>query len=210
MALSCQSWSTDSWCVSAWGGGGGARVLIGLSPRPQCWSTAEVKEMHSSEIMVSTAQTRDIRHELSVSSNEKRVLIKECPDGKEIPLNPPENLLFTSLVMAEWWENTLLIKFGNSGLNYHPPPPPGECHCHTNELPIRVHPPPEWTLNSVSHHVTFSPLNGVTPEKQPLMEYNAVVTPLRKAVSYEQRKTNLRKFPVTVTYYHVVPRITQH
>ena len=40
--------------------------------------------------------------------------------------------------------------------------------------------------------------------------FNAVVTPLRKAASYEQRKTDLRKFPVTVTYYHVVPRITQH
>ena len=38
----------------------------------------------------------------------------------------------------------------------------------------------------------------------------AVVTPLRKAASYEQRKVNCRKFPVTVTYYHVVQRITQH
>ena len=40
---------------------------------------------------------------------------------------------------------------------------------------------------------------------------NAVVTPLCKAASYEQRKTDkFRKFPVTVTYYHIVPRITQH
>ena len=27
MGLSCQSWSTNSWCISAWG-------LVGLSPRP--------------------------------------------------------------------------------------------------------------------------------------------------------------------------------
>ena len=39
---------------------------------------------------------------------------------------------------------------------------------------------------------------------------NAVVTPLRKAASYEQRKTKFRKVPVTVIYYHVVPRILQH
>ena len=38
----------------------------------------------------------------------------------------------------------------------------------------------------------------------------AVVTPLRKAASYILWATQdkFRKFPVTVTYYHVVPRIT--
>ena len=41
--------------------------------------------------------------------------------------------------------------------------------------------------------------------KQP----NAVVTPLRKAASYEQRKTNLGNQNFAA-YYHVVPRITQH
>ena len=42
-----------------------------------------------------------------------------------------------------------------------------------------------------------------------LFPANAVVTSLRKAASYEQRKTNF-EIKILVPYYHVVPRITQH
>ena len=59
MALSCQSWSTNSWCVSAGRGGGGG--LMGLSPRPHVDRQVRGGN-HSSEIGVITAQTRDFRH----------------------------------------------------------------------------------------------------------------------------------------------------
>ena len=39
----------------------------------------------------------------------------------------------------------------------------GGGHSLVNVLPTRVHQPIKWTLNGVSHHVTFTPLNGVTP-----------------------------------------------
>ena len=41
----------------------------------------------------------------------------------------------------------------------------GGGHSHISVLPISFHPPPEWTLNGVSHHVTLCTLNGVTPTK---------------------------------------------
>ena len=62
----------------------------------------------------------------------------------------------------------------------------------------------EWACITIFNHswivevLIALPGVGVTPG-------NVVVTPLRTAASYEQRKANF-----SAPYYHVVPRITQH
>ena len=57
MALSCQSWPTNSWCVSAWG------INMPLT-MATCWLTGQGNN-HSFEVGVSTAQTKDFRHDVS-------------------------------------------------------------------------------------------------------------------------------------------------
>ena len=41
----------------------------------------------------------------------------------------------------------------------------GGGHLHISVQPTRIHQPLKWTLNGKLHHVTFTPLNGITPAK---------------------------------------------
>ena len=55
---------------------------------------------------------------------------------------------------VQWTQKLLREKLGGGG--------GGRGHSHTNVLPTRVHQLLKWTLNGVSHHVTFAPLK-MTP-----------------------------------------------
>ena len=74
---------------------------------------------------------------------------------------------------------------------------------------IRIHPDKCSNVLLGVHPLNLSITMTKGTEPVVLTETNAVVTPLRKAASYEQRKTNLGN-QISAPYYHVVPRIMQH
>ena len=51
----------------------------------------------------------------------------------------------------------------------------GGSHSHTSLLSTCILPHLKWTLHGVSHHVTFAPLNSVTPVKQLQMAYELLI-----------------------------------
>ena len=89
MALFCQSWSTNSWCVSAGG-------LLGLSSKPHVIDWQVGGKDHSSENWVSTVQMRDFCYVLNDWLTDDQCSRSVCYLHVPIAMNIP-------IDSRDWW-----------------------------------------------------------------------------------------------------------